>query len=205
MSLRMLRRQYELDDDALDELIEELVDVQRVARREENVLVWAAQPKPDTVARAPVTARAADQADARKVVTIVFADLVGSTALHERLDPESVQPLHGALLRGDARRGRSARRHGGEAARRRRHGRLRRAARRPRTTRCAPCAPAVGMQQAFRAFAGDAAAARVGDIGLRVAVNTGEVVVSDDAHRRASAIRSTSRRACSRRRATARS
>ena len=33
----MLRRQYELDDVALDELIEELVEVQRVARREENV------------------------------------------------------------------------------------------------------------------------------------------------------------------------
>src|SRR5262245_16941466 len=27
---------------------------------------------------------------ARKVVTIVFADLIGSTSLHERLDPESV-------------------------------------------------------------------------------------------------------------------
>jgi len=27
---------------------------------------------------------------ARKVVTILFADLAGSTALHERLDPESV-------------------------------------------------------------------------------------------------------------------
>src|SRR5436190_14077176 len=31
-----------------------------------------------------------DEAVARKVVTIVFADLIGSTALHERLDPESV-------------------------------------------------------------------------------------------------------------------
>jgi class 3 adenylate cyclase len=33
---------------------------------------------------------APDPAAARKVVTIVFADLIGSTALHERLDPESV-------------------------------------------------------------------------------------------------------------------
>jgi class 3 adenylate cyclase len=32
----------------------------------------------------------ADDAAARKIVTIVFADLVGSTALHERLDAESV-------------------------------------------------------------------------------------------------------------------
>src|SRR5216684_1047150 len=33
----------------------------------------------------------ADDAVARKVVTIVFADLVGSTALHERLDAESAR------------------------------------------------------------------------------------------------------------------
>jgi FeoC-like transcriptional regulator len=33
LSLRMLRRQFELDDDALEQVIEELVDVQRVARR----------------------------------------------------------------------------------------------------------------------------------------------------------------------------
>ena len=29
----------------------------------------------------------------RKVVTVVFADLIGSTALHERLDPESVSRI----------------------------------------------------------------------------------------------------------------
>src|SRR5262245_26700016 len=32
---------------------------------------------------------------ARKVVTVVFADLIGSTALHERLDAESVRSLMG--------------------------------------------------------------------------------------------------------------
>ena len=32
LSLRMLRRQFELDDDELAEVIEELVDVQRVAK-----------------------------------------------------------------------------------------------------------------------------------------------------------------------------
>src|SRR5262245_10876089 len=36
-------------------------------------------------------ARAADKVDARKIVTILFADLAGSTALQERLDPESVR------------------------------------------------------------------------------------------------------------------
>src|SRR5882672_6781739 len=37
--------------------------------------------------------RGTADADARKVVTIVFADLVGSTALHERLDAESARRL----------------------------------------------------------------------------------------------------------------
>ena len=36
LSFRMLRRQFALDDAALEEVIEELVDVQRVARREES-------------------------------------------------------------------------------------------------------------------------------------------------------------------------
>ena len=39
--------------------------------------------------------RQVDGREARKVVTIVFADLIGSTALHERLDAESVRSLMG--------------------------------------------------------------------------------------------------------------
>src|SRR6266446_6525260 len=89
VSLRMLRRQYELDDEALEELIEELVDVQQVARREEKVLVWSAQQTPDTAGTArPADRTQAHGAEARKVVTIIFADLIGSTSLHERLDAE---------------------------------------------------------------------------------------------------------------------
>ena len=37
--------------------------------------------------------RSPTAAETRKVVTILFADLIGSTALHERLDPESVSRL----------------------------------------------------------------------------------------------------------------
>ena len=49
------------------------------------------------------TPRATGTADARKVVTIVFADLIGSTSLQERLDAESVTRLmdrYYATLRG---------------------------------------------------------------------------------------------------------
>jgi class 3 adenylate cyclase/tetratricopeptide (TPR) repeat protein len=178
VSLRMLRRQYELDDDALDELIEELVDVQRVARREENILVWAAEPKPAAVARAPVIARHTEQADARKIVTILFADLAGSTALHERLDPESVRHFmegYYAAMRAavDA--------HGGTVVKLLGDGVM--AAFGVPTVAEDDALRAVragmGMQQAFHRIAGEQSA-RVGDIGLRVAINTGEVVVNAD-------------------------
>ena len=43
VSLRGLKREFGLDDDALDELVEELVDVQQVAAREGNVLSWISQ------------------------------------------------------------------------------------------------------------------------------------------------------------------
>ncbi len=46
VSYRMLRREFALDDDSLEELIEELVDIQRVARREENALAWSGDATP---------------------------------------------------------------------------------------------------------------------------------------------------------------
>src|SRR5262245_66561846 len=42
---------------------------------------------------AALVADAAGERVARKVVTIVFADLMGSTSLQERLDPESTRRL----------------------------------------------------------------------------------------------------------------
>ena len=42
VSLRGLRREFDLDDEALEELVEELVDVQQVAAREGKVLSWIA-------------------------------------------------------------------------------------------------------------------------------------------------------------------
>src|SRR5262245_47080003 len=40
-----------------------------------------------------LTVRTAEGVEARKVVTVVFADLVGSTSLHERIDAESARRL----------------------------------------------------------------------------------------------------------------
>src|SRR5215471_17846095 len=93
LSARALGRELEADGEELDELIEELVDVQQVARREGKVLVWAAGPasRPSAMQTAPATRTAAprlrpgEPAEVRKVVSILFADLAGSTALQERL------------------------------------------------------------------------------------------------------------------------
>jgi len=102
ISLRMLRRQFELDDESLEEIIEELVDIQRVARREENALAWSGAtppvgippPERDPRAYTPkhladkiLTSRAVLEGE-RKQVTVLFADVKGSMELAEQLDPE---------------------------------------------------------------------------------------------------------------------
>jgi len=115
---------------------------------------------------------------ARKVVTILFADLVGSTSLQERLDAEStrrVMERYYAAMRApvEAHRGTVVQLLGDGVM-------------------CAFGVPhvaeddairavraAVAMQEAFREFAREEGAV-VGSLGLRIAVNTGEVVVSDE-------------------------
>jgi class 3 adenylate cyclase len=117
-----------------------------------------------------------DAAVARKIVTIVFADLAGSTALHERLDAESARALMDRYYRTlhavvDA--------HGGTVVKLLGDG-VMVAFGVPRVAEddaIRAVRAAVGMQQAFRTLADEQATA-LGAMGLRVAVNTGEVVVS---------------------------
>ncbi len=110
VSQRMLRRQFDLDDEELDEVIEELVDVQQVAVRDGNVLAWASDraalssgpPSPPARARPDrspadytpkhladkiLTSRSALEGE-RKQVTVLFADVKGSMELAEQVDPE---------------------------------------------------------------------------------------------------------------------
>ena len=109
-----LKRQFQLDDAALEDLQNELIKGQRLARDEDGeVLVWtgAAVPPPapaptppPATAPAPLaytppylvekilTTRSA-LAGERKQVTVLFADLKGSTELIRDLDPEAAQTL----------------------------------------------------------------------------------------------------------------
>ena len=109
-----LKRQFQLDDAALDDLKNELIEGQRVAVDERgNVLVWTggtALPHAPTTAPAPgqgqalltytpphlaekiLTSRSALEGE-RKQVTVVFADTAGFTALARQLDPEVVHEI----------------------------------------------------------------------------------------------------------------
>jgi class 3 adenylate cyclase/ketosteroid isomerase-like protein len=117
-------------------------------------------------------------AEARKVVTIVFADLIGSTALHERLDAESARRLMDRYHRS---MGAVVESHGGTVMQLLGDGVLAGfgVPRVAEDDALRAVHAAVGMQQAFRALA-EEQAERAGRLGLRVAVYTGEVVAGDD-------------------------
>src|SRR5262249_31922378 len=102
-------RQFQLDDEVLDDLKEELIKAQRVAVDENgDVLVWvgdvgstpapiAPSPQPvqtpmaeaDRVASSESPAAEMPALDAeRRQLTVLFCDLVDSTVLASHLDPE---------------------------------------------------------------------------------------------------------------------
>ncbi|HET9063217.1 MAG TPA: adenylate/guanylate cyclase domain-containing protein, partial [Candidatus Binatia bacterium] len=120
--------------------------------------------------------RSAADAGARKVVTIVFADLVGSTALHERLDAESARRLMERYY--ESLRAVVAD-HDGTVVKLLGDGVM--AAfgldRLAEDDALRAVHAAAAMQRAFRALVQNESGA-LGAAGLRVAVNTGEVVVS---------------------------
>jgi class 3 adenylate cyclase len=91
VSLRALAREFELEDDALDALVEELVDVQQVAAREGKVLSWVGGAS-QTPAAAPALTEPAPDAE-RRQLTVMFCDLVGSTYLSQRLDAEDLRSV----------------------------------------------------------------------------------------------------------------
>ncbi len=117
LSVRALRRELELDGDDLEEVVDELVEIQRVATRDGRALVWKGEPnEPPTL----TTAEPSLERDPRdytpkhladkilqsksaiegehKQVTVLFADVKGSMELAEQLDPGRVARHPGALL-----------------------------------------------------------------------------------------------------------
>src|SRR5262245_18021207 len=110
VSYRALKRQFDLDDAYLDDLKVEIIEVQQCARDQEGtMLVWTceaascapAEPvqaltplayTPPYLAEKILLSRSALEGE-RKQVTVLFADLKGSTELIQGLDPEAAQRL----------------------------------------------------------------------------------------------------------------
>jgi hypothetical protein len=90
-----LKREFDLDDAALEDLKEELIEAERVAIDENGkILVWtgtsSVQSSQFKVPSSPKPLALSTQHSPaeRRQLTVMFCDLVGSTALSEQLDPE---------------------------------------------------------------------------------------------------------------------
>jgi class 3 adenylate cyclase len=110
VSYRALRRQFDLDDEYLKDLKDELIEVQQVAVDQDGtVLVWtgtaATPPAPATPAQAAPTAAAPTAQGSctptvpstpeaeRRQLTVMFCDLADSTRLSQQLDPEDLREV----------------------------------------------------------------------------------------------------------------
>jgi predicted ATPase/class 3 adenylate cyclase len=115
VTYRSLKLRYQLDDDLLAGVTDELIKAERVAVDESGeVLVWTGgraegekarrekgengpefgfrNPESEEQGRAS-TSLPLDSAAERRQLTVMFCDLVGSTALSERLDPEELREV----------------------------------------------------------------------------------------------------------------
>jgi class 3 adenylate cyclase/tetratricopeptide (TPR) repeat protein len=114
VTYRALKRQFDLDDDVLEDLKAEIIKAQRLGVDEEGeVLVWtggaaattAPGPTPPQRTQPPNT-RAVESLQIhspppeprpreaeRRQLTVLFCDVVDSTALAERLDPEDLREV----------------------------------------------------------------------------------------------------------------
>jgi class 3 adenylate cyclase/predicted ATPase len=93
LSYRVLKRRLHLDDDLLEDLKEDLIYAKKLAVDEDGrVLVWVGEAAalPQT---APPPAVLSTPAAERRQLTVLFCDLVGSTALSAQLDPEDLREV----------------------------------------------------------------------------------------------------------------
>jgi class 3 adenylate cyclase len=100
ITYRALRREFDLDEESLEDLKAELIDAQRVATDEEDkVLVWIGNNSPEsrvqslesegrgrasTVQTLDPRRQTLDAAAERRQLTVLFCDMVGFTELANR-------------------------------------------------------------------------------------------------------------------------
>src|SRR5262249_3883055 len=110
VSYRGLKRRFDLDDEYLEDLKEELIGAKRLAVDEDGrFLVWTgahslassvqsleSEEHHQFAAGQTLDSRLSDSrpnAAERRQLTVLFCDLVGSTALSEQLDPEELREV----------------------------------------------------------------------------------------------------------------
>ena len=97
VSYRALKRQFALDDDYLEDLKAELITAKRLAIDEQGaVLVWIGETPTTALAQSATRHLPSDTPAAaaeRRQLTVLFCDLVDSTALARRLDPEDYRDV----------------------------------------------------------------------------------------------------------------
>src|SRR6266849_1763614 len=117
VSYRALKREFDLDDEFLEDVKAEIIEAKRLAIDENGkVLVWVGDPLvasnqfPVASSSQPPAPQTADSglrtpdsnpqtldprrdAGERRQLTVMFCDLVGSTALSARLDPEELREV----------------------------------------------------------------------------------------------------------------
>src|SRR4030095_15476839 len=114
VSYRALKMRFDLDDEYLDVLKEELIDAQRIAKDEDGrILVWIGdttgtadrasppaqsiqqssvqQEQPAKIALPPTTPYIPEAE--RRQLTLMFCDLIDSTKLSSQLDPEDYRAV----------------------------------------------------------------------------------------------------------------
>ena len=93
VAYRILKRQFQLDDETLHDLKDDLIYAKKLAVDEEGrVLVWtggeARPPQAEAIPAAPPSPEAE-----RRQLTVLFCDLVDSTVLASQLDPEDLREV----------------------------------------------------------------------------------------------------------------
>src|SRR5713101_7040851 len=111
ISYRALKREFDLDDEYIEDLKTELIKAKQLARDEDGiVLVWTGEIEEGEKAKrgngekakdaGPRTPDAGLTSAERRHLTVMFCDLVGSTALSEQLDPEELREVMQAYQHG---------------------------------------------------------------------------------------------------------
>ena len=101
VSYRALKREFDLDDSTLEDLTDELINVREVAADiDGKMLVWSGEGEATGTGQEVSAARPADAE--RRQITVMFCDLVGSTALSTTLDPEDLRDVMAAYQRATA-------------------------------------------------------------------------------------------------------